>query len=132
MGRQALSDVDSNGRDLDANADETSGQSVSARVSTWGGGAREESDLAVYRWEDTDVVFRMRSEHVLLDDLLHVDLEKLLDLVDVALCAELFKRGRRDSGFISALVPDPVHGHLPPEAAQRGKPTFIGPRSLTK
>lgn len=41
----------------------------------------------------------MRSEHVLLDDLLHVDLKKLLDLVDVALCVELFKRGRRDSVF---------------------------------
>lgn len=38
MGRKALSDVDSNGRDLDADADEISGQSVSARVSTGGGG----------------------------------------------------------------------------------------------
>lgn len=104
MGRQALSDVDSNGRDLDASADERSEQSVSPRVSIWGG-SREGSDLAVCRWEDTNVVVRMRSKDVLFNTILDVGLEQLLDLVDVALCAELFKRGRKDFVSMSALAP---------------------------
>lgn len=85
-------------------------------------------DLGIDRGEDADVIFWMRREHRPANAGLNEALEHPLDLIDVALGAQL--RRAAETGKAQQLAPR-LHGWTA-ASSRRHEQTFIFPISATR